>query len=123
MTLRELCSEVKNIISPDYFSWGYLIVWKNGRSWNWYHIVGDDWEYVKDNDERYDEGFDFLFKDKEVMQTMEEVIRIDSRATIIFNEELEPDFWTCKSLMENIKNMYGKENYSLADFCEICCID
>lgn len=123
MTLKKLCSEVRNLISPNYFAYGFLIVWKNARSWNWYHIIGDDWESIKESDERYDEGFDFLFKDKEVMQMMEEIIKADDRATIIISDELEPDTWTCKSLMEDIKSMYGKEGCSLANFYGCCCTD
>lgn len=124
MTLKKLCSEVWSMIIPGHFAYGYLIVWKNGRSWNWYPIFSEDYEFLEDSgDERYDEGFDLKFKCKEDMQMMEEAIKADNKAVIIMSDELKPDIWTCKSLVENIGFIYGNVTYNLASFYDICCID
>ena len=123
MTLKKLCSEVWNLIIPSHFTYGFLVVWKNGRSWNWYPIFSEDWEPLENSgDERYEEGFDFKITDKEVMQAMENAVRTDSEAVIIMSDELKPDIWTCKSLMEDIVSIYGDLTHSLANFYEICCM-
>lgn len=124
MTLKKLCSEVWNLIIPSHFAYGFLVVWKNGRSWNWYPILSEDWKSLENSeDERYEEGFDFKITDKEVMQIMENAVNTDNEAVIIMSDELEPNIWTCKSLMEDIASIYGKGNHNLRDFYEICCID
>ena len=103
----------------------YLFVWKNGRSWNWHFICEDDYELLesKYNDDRWDEGFDYLFNDKECVQVIEKAVKVDDNATIIHSDELNPDFWTCESLMKKIKSIYGKEDYSLTSFYGACCVD
>ena len=124
MTLKKLCSEVWNMVIPSHFTYGFLVVWKSGRSWNWYPIFSEDWESLENSgDERYEEGFDFKITDKEVMQAIENAVRTDNEAVIIMSDELEPDIWTCKSLMEDITSIYGNGNHALRDFYEICCVD
>lgn len=127
MELKTLCSDVIGLLNIN-FEYGYLIVWKEGYSWNWYPILNDDYDYVsdgscgKDYDEKYDEGFDFKIKDKETMQMMNKIMKVDCNATIIMSEELESDTWTCKSLMEDIKRLYGDREHSLKGFYNVCCV-
>lgn len=122
MTLKNLCSEVRNLISPDYFAYGFLIVWKEGKSWNWYHITMDEWEGIKENDDGFDDGFMFLIKSRRCMKMMKKILDADNKATIIISDELEPQTWTCKRLMEDIKCAYQDEGNSLAWFYESSCM-
>lgn len=122
MTLKDLCSEVHYFISHHSFGYGYVVVWKNNVSWNWFPIFEDKWEYLDNEDERYNDGFDIKIKDKEVMKLMENAVNSDNKAVIIWGDELF-DCVNCDSVMEYITQTYDKESHNLKDFYEVCCMD
>ena len=117
MTIYNLCLEINSIVHDDI---DFIIIYKNGRSWNLYCILNSDYKFVPEDCDEYKEGYDLFFNEEEI-EIMNNIVKADNNA-VILDSNYWSDCFTVRHWMECIKGNYGNGHNKLSDFHEYCCV-
>ena len=111
--MASLRTEAQDVLQTARDGIGWIICWKNGRSWNCYDVYPED----------YDDSTSVFTFDQYTVRLLQEVLQDDKNAILVngwFQNLGDCECMTRDSLAAALRWQYDLGHYTVADALENC---